>query len=70
MARTTVEDCIRHCPNHFDLAYGSAQRARLLRRGEEPRVPGERDKPIVVALREIARGATEIEPSDDAPPAA
>lgn len=67
MARTTVEDCLRHCPNHFQLAMLATTRAReLMTGGDHRRVvdPGD-DKPIVIALREIA--ATPPEELDAAP---
>lgn len=56
MARTTVEDCLKNCPNHFHLAMLATTRAReLMTGGDHRRVvdPGD-DKPIVIALREIA----------------
>ncbi len=57
MARITVEDCLKHIPNRFDLVMVASKRARQLSHGKEPTVPWDNDKPTVVALREIA-GAT------------
>lgn len=55
MARVTVEDCLEHVDNRFELVMVSSKRARqLAREGKEPLVPVENDKPTVVALREIA----------------
>lgn len=54
MARLTVEDCLKHVDNRFDLVLKASKRARILERGGEPLVPWENDKPTVVALREIA----------------
>jgi DNA-directed RNA polymerase subunit omega len=54
MARLTVEDCLKHVKNRFDLVLKAAKRAEELMRGFEPKVPVERDKPTVIALREIA----------------
>ncbi|MBF2734907.1 MAG: DNA-directed RNA polymerase subunit omega [Betaproteobacteria bacterium AqS2] len=56
MARTTVEDCLRQTPNHFELVIGAVARANELRRGVPAELPEENDRPVVVALREIAAG--------------
>ncbi|WP_459207241.1 DNA-directed RNA polymerase subunit omega [Pseudomonas sp. MLB6B] len=57
MARVTVEDCLEHVDNRFELVMLSTKRARQLATGgKEPRVAWENDKPTVVALREIAEG--------------
>ncbi|MCS4505303.1 DNA-directed RNA polymerase subunit omega [wastewater metagenome] len=54
MARVTVEDCLEHVENRFDLVLLATRRARQLERGRQPFVDWENDKPSVVALREIA----------------
>ncbi|MBS0313176.1 MAG: DNA-directed RNA polymerase subunit omega [Proteobacteria bacterium] len=55
MARITVEDCLPNIGNRFELALAAAVRARQLAGGHQPLVEaGRRDKPVVVALREIA----------------
>jgi len=54
MARITVEDCLEHVENRFDLVMLAARRARQISQGAEPLVPPENDKPTVIALREIA----------------
>ena len=56
MARVTVEDCLEHVDNRFDLVLLAAKRARQLVNGVDPLIPWENDKPTVVALREIAEG--------------
>lgn len=57
MARVTVEDCLDHVDNRFDLVMLATRRARSLRKyGNEPLVPEENDKATVIALREIAAG--------------
>jgi DNA-directed RNA polymerase subunit omega len=56
MARLTVEDCIGNIDNRFLLVLAAAKRARQLALGAEPTVPWDKDKPTVVALREIAEG--------------
>ena len=56
MARITVEDCLDHVDNRFNLVLLATKRARQLVSGMEPLVPWENDKPTVVALREVAEG--------------
>ncbi len=56
MARITVEDCLDHVDNRFDLVLIASKRARQLANGVEPLLPWEKDKPTVMALREIADG--------------
>ncbi len=58
MARITVDDCLEVIPNRFKLTLAAAYRARQLGNGAEALVSthGLRDKPTVLALREIAAG--------------
>lgn len=57
MARVTVEDCLEHVENRFELVMVAAKRARdIAVRGEQPLVEWENDKPTVVALREVSEG--------------
>lgn len=57
MARVTVEDCLDHVKNRFDLVLKASKRAHMLELGEaDPLVPIDNDKPTVIALREIAEG--------------
>jgi len=57
MARVTVEDCLEHVDNRFQLVMLATKRARQIStKGAEPMVPPENDKPTVIALREIAAG--------------
>ena len=57
MARVTVEDCLEHVENRFELVMVASKRARQIAvRGDQPLVEWENDKPTVVALREIAAG--------------
>ena len=75
MARVTVEDCLQHVDNIFDLVLLASQRARRLANGAESTLPWENDKCTVVALREIAAGNVtaemmlEPEPSPEPPTA-
>lgn len=64
MARVTVEDCLEHVKNRFELVMVASKRAREIAvHGAEPLVEWENDKATVVALREIAKGL--INPSLD-----
>jgi DNA-directed RNA polymerase subunit omega len=57
MARVTVEDCLEKIDNRFDLVMISARRARQLQTGgKDPLVADQKDKPTVLALREVAAG--------------
>ncbi len=57
MARVTVEDCLEHVDNRFQLVMLATKRSRqLATKGAEPMIAEENDKPTVIALREIAGG--------------
>lgn len=57
MARVTVEDCLKHVDNRFNLVLIASKRARqLAKNGALARVAPEDDKPTILALREIAAG--------------
>jgi len=56
MARLTVEDCLEKVDNRFNLVLLASKRAHQLAMGAAPLVPAGKDKPTVVALREIAEG--------------
>ena len=58
MARITVDDCLELIPNRFQLTLVASLRSRQLANGAEPLidVTGSKDKPSVMALREIAAG--------------
>jgi DNA-directed RNA polymerase subunit omega len=64
MARITVEDCLEHVENRFDLVLLAARRARQISQGADPLVPAENDKPTVIALREIAENLINTESMD------
>ena len=73
MARVTVEDCLDHVDNRFELVLLASRRARQIAQGKDAMVELENDKPTVVALREIAEGkinnavldAAEREPEEE-----
>jgi DNA-directed RNA polymerase subunit omega len=57
MARVTVEDCLDHVENRFELVLKASERARKLMLGDvEATIEWDKDKATVVALREIANG--------------
>ncbi|WP_028453702.1 DNA-directed RNA polymerase subunit omega [Chitinilyticum aquatile] len=57
MARITVDECLSRFPNRFDLTLAAAYRARQIENGSSPQVENHgRDKPTVLALREMAAG--------------
>jgi DNA-directed RNA polymerase subunit omega len=61
MARVTIDDCIKLIPNRFNLTLAATYRARQLTLGSTPLVEAGRDKPTVIALREIAAGKVGVE---------
>ncbi len=65
MARITVEDCLEHVENRFDLVLLAARRARQIAQGADPLVPPENDKPTVLALREIAENLINTSSMDE-----
>lgn len=70
MARVTVEDCLQHLDNQFELTLVASKRARQLARGANAALPWEDDKTTVMALREIAEGhvGVDILSEADLPP--
>ena len=56
MARVTVEDCIHNIPNRFEMTLAATYRARQITAGATPMIDEDRDKPTVIALRELAQG--------------
>src|SRR5512140_531400 len=55
MARVTVEDCLPLVDNRFALVLLGTKRARQLMAGARPLIEA-KDKPPVLALREVATG--------------
>jgi len=56
LARITVEDCLIKIHNRFDMTLAATIRARQISIGSPPMVEINRDKPTVIALRELAQG--------------
>ena len=66
MARITVEDCLEHVDNRFELVIVGSKRARQIATGgRDPLVPEENDKPTVIALREIEEGLVDASILDE-----
>ena len=65
MARLTVEDCLDHVENRFELVLIATKRARQLAMGAEPLVPLDNDKPTVLALREISENLIDKDSLDE-----
>ena len=61
MARVTVDDCIQNIPNRFQMTLAATYRARQITAGASPMVEADRDKPTVIALRELAQGMYGLE---------
>lgn len=56
MARITIEDCTQKVGNRFRLVLMAAIRAKQIKRGATAHVRAEDNRPVVVALREVAAG--------------
>ena len=61
MARVTVDDCLKRIPNRFQMTLAATYRARQLASGATPLVESDKDKPTVIALREMALGKVGLE---------
>ncbi len=57
MARVTVEDCLARVNNRFELVVLASKRAKQLFKGQRTLLEQPyKNRPIVMALREIAAG--------------
>lgn len=61
MARITVDDALKLIPNRFELTLAATYRARQISCGATPQVEPNKDKPTVIALRELASGKIGLE---------
>lgn len=71
MARVTVEDCLTQVENRFELVILAAKRARQLANGAEATLDWDKDKPTVMALRELAENTIDgkvVMDDPDTPP--
>jgi DNA-directed RNA polymerase subunit omega len=60
MARITVEDCVTVVKNRFELCLVASNRAKSILSGASTQLD-RKEKPAVIALREIAEGLVDIE---------
>ena len=73
MARVTIEDCLDHVDNMYELVHLATKRTRMLFKGADPLVKS-KNRIIVTALREIAAGKIGVhfdqadDLNDDMPP--
>jgi DNA-directed RNA polymerase subunit omega len=67
MARITVDNCLKIIPNRFDMSLAATFRARQIANGAQPMMEASRDKPTVIALRELAAGKYGAEILNKAP---
>ena len=61
MARITVDDCMKNISNRFELTLAATYRARQLATGASPLIEPNKDKPTVIALREVAQGLVGVD---------
>lgn len=62
MARITIEDCLQSpTDNRFRIILAASKRAHQINKGGQPLVPEDKDKPTVIALREIAEGKKTVD---------
>jgi DNA-directed RNA polymerase subunit omega len=56
MARVTIEDCLHTVENRFALVKLAALRTKQIMQGAPSFIQKKKNKPIVMSLREIAKG--------------
>jgi DNA-directed RNA polymerase subunit omega len=62
MARVTVDDCLKKIPNRFEMTLAATYRARQIANGSEPLIEFDvKEKPTVLALREVAAGKVTLD---------
>lgn len=64
MARVTIEDCLKHVNNRFELVHLAAGRVRQVREGSDLLIPRSKNGDVVTVLREIAAGRIKVAPPD------
>ena len=60
MARVTVEDCIQHVENRFELVLVASQRAKSIASGAPLTMDRNGEKDPVIALREIGKQTIQV----------
>lgn len=66
MARVTVEDCIQHVENRFELVLVASQRAKSIASGAPLTIDRNGEKDPVIALREIGKESIQVPQLRDA----
>ena len=61
MARVTVEDCVLSVPNRFELCLIASKRARNIISGAHTELSQSKEKPTVIALREIGENLIDVQ---------
>jgi len=61
MARVTVDDCMKRIPNRFQVTLAAAHLSPQIANAATPWLHPGRDKPTVIALREMALGKFGVE---------
>ena len=61
MARITVEDCLEHVDNQYDLVLLAKERTAQLNSGSPMLVEEDNDKRTIIALREIGDSKISVE---------
>ena len=61
MARITVEDCLKHIDNQYDLVLLAKERTAQLNSGSPMLVEEDNDKKTIIALREIGDSKISVE---------
>ena len=74
MARVTIEDCLDHVENMYELVHLATKRSRQIFKGSNPLVKS-KNRVIVTSLREIAAGRVKAkyaqqDENSDMPPVA
>ena len=65
MARVTIEDCLEKVDNYFALVHLVSKRTKQLLKGSKPTISNLKNKYVVTALREVAKGSVQFKKSAD-----
>jgi len=56
MARISIENCIKHIPNRFELVVAVSKRTKHLNEGAKPLINPKKNTNPLIALKEIEAG--------------
>ncbi len=65
MARVTIEDCLEKVDNYFALVHLVSKRTKQLLNGSKPTILNLKNKYVVTALREVARGSVRFKSQEE-----